>query len=103
VGLGPSLRVDTGVVTWDASAGPVLGWLHFSGSQFDRTSDQDGFELGGFLDLRVSSRGRKAGVFGLANLQFYPGDFAAYAKGIDGQWVVPKLSLGLAVGLWLSP
>jgi hypothetical protein len=105
LGMGPSLRVTTGSATWDASAGPALGWLHFSGSNFDRTSGQDGLTLGGFLQVRVSSQGRRAGVFGLANAQLYPGDFAARADGDDGPWLsaVPKFSLGLAFGVWLSP
>jgi hypothetical protein len=103
LGIGPSWRVVTGSVAWDASAGPALGWLHFSASNFDRTSSQEGFEPGGFLSLRVSSRGRRAGVFGLANAQVYPGDFGAWAKGVDGFAPVPKFSLGLAFGAWLSP
>lgn len=105
LGIGPTLRVVTGPVTWDASAGPALGWLHFAASNFDRTSGQDGFEPGAFLSLRVSSRGRRAGVFGLANAQLYPGDYAAEATGIDGPWFapVPRFSLGLALGAWLQP
>jgi hypothetical protein len=105
LGIGPSLRVTTGNATWDASAGPALGWLHFSASNFDRTSGQDGLTLGGFLSLRVSRRGRRAAVFGLANSQLYPGDFAARANGQDGPWLapVPKFSVGLALGVWLSP
>jgi hypothetical protein len=109
LGIGPSWRAVSGRVAWDASAGPALGWLHFVGSNFDHTSGQDGLELGGFLSLRASSRGRRAGVFGLANAQLYPGDFAAQANGpangLEGPWLapVPKFSLGLALGAWLSP
>jgi hypothetical protein len=99
------LRVTTGSTTWNASAGPALGWLHFAGSNFDLTSGQDALALGGFVEVRVSSQGRRAGVFGLANAQLYPGDFAARATGDDGPWLarVPKFSLGLALGVWLSP
>ena len=103
LGIGPSWRVTTGGVAWDASAGPALAWLHFAASHFDRTSGQEGFQLGGFLNLRVSSRGRRAGVFGLATAQLYPGDFAAYAKGVDGRVPIPKFTAGLALGAWLSP
>jgi hypothetical protein len=105
LGIGPSWRVVTDRVAWDASAGPALGWLHFSASNFDRTSSQEGFEPGGFLALRVSSRGRQAGVFGLANAQLYPGEFGASASGAAGPWFAPvsKFSLGLALGAWLSP
>jgi len=104
LGVGPSFRVTTGSVAWDASAGPVLGWLHFTGSNFDHTSGQDGLAWGGFLNLRASSRGR-AGMFGLVSAQLYPGDFAAQATGLDGPWLapVPKLSVGLALGAWLAP
>jgi hypothetical protein len=104
-GIGPSLRAVTGNVAWDASAGPALGWLHFAGSNFDHTSGQNGVALGGFLYLRVSSRGRRGGVFGLANAQLYPGDFAAQASGRGGPWLapVPRFSLGLALGAWLAP
>jgi hypothetical protein len=106
LGIGPSLRVVTGPVAWDASAGPALGWLHFSASNFDRTSAEDGFELGAFLSLRASSRGRRAGLFGMVNGHLYPGDYAAQANSVDGrQWLapVPQFSLGLALGAWLSP
>lgn len=105
VGLGPSFRVTTGDLAWDASAGPALGWLHFAGSNFDHTSGENGITWGGFLNLRVSSRGRRAGVFGLASAQVYPGDFAAQASGMGGPWLapVPMLSVGLAVGAWLAP
>ena len=105
LGIGPSWRLVTGSVAWDASAGPALGWLHFSASNFDHTSSQDGFEPGCFLTLRASSRGPRVGVFGLANAQLFPGDFAASASGDDGPWFapVPKFSLGLALGVWLSP
>jgi hypothetical protein len=105
LGIGPTLRVITGPVAWDASAGLVLGWLHFSASNFDRTSDQDGFEPGGFLSLRASSRGRRGGAFGLVNAHLYPRDYGAQANGVDGPWFapVPQFSLGLALGAWLSP
>jgi hypothetical protein len=105
LGIGPSWRVATGPMAWEASAGPALGWLHFEGSNFDRTSGQNGLALGGFLNLRVSSRGRRAGVFGMVNTQLYPGDFAAQANGVGGPWFapVPKFSLGLALGAWLAP
>ena len=105
LGIGPSLRVVTGPVAWDASAGPALGWLHFSASNFDHTSTEEGLQLGGFLGLRAASRGRRAGVFGLVNAQLFPGDYAAQATGIDGPWLapVPQFSLGLALGAWLSP
>ena len=105
LGIGPSLRVVAGNATWDASAGPALGWLHFAGSEFDRTSGQNGLALGGFLNLRVSSRGHRGGVFGLANAQLYPGDFAAQASGLGGPWLapVPRFNLGLALGAWLAP
>lgn len=102
-GIGPSWRITTPSVAWDASAGPALGWLHFAGSQFDRPSSDNGVELGGFLNLRISSQGRRAGVFGLANAQLYPGDFAASAEGRRWLAPLPKFSLGLAVGGWLSP
>lgn len=105
LGIGPSLRVVTGPVAWDASAGPALGWLHFSASKLDRTSAQNGVEPGGFLSLRASSRGRRGGVFGFVNAQVYPGDFAAKATGVGGPWFAPvsQFSLGLALGAWLSP
>jgi hypothetical protein len=104
-GIGPSLRVATRGITWDIGAGPAIGWLHFSGSNFQRSSSQNGFEWGGFLDLRVASRGRHAGVFGLANAQFFPGNSGASASGTGGPWFapVPSFSLGLAAGAWLAP
>ena len=105
LGIGPSLRLAAANATWDASAGPALGWLHFNGSNFDRTSQQNGLALGGFLNLRVSSSGRRGGGFGLANAQLYPGDIAARANGQGGPWLapLPRFSLGLALGAWLAP
>jgi len=105
VGVGPSLRVATSGIAWDVSVGPALGWLHFSGSKFQRSSSQDGFEWGGFLDLRVASRGRHSGVFGLGNVQLFPGNYGASANGLGGPWFarVPSFSFVLAAGAWLSP
>lgn len=105
VGLGPSLRLTTGNVSWDLNAGPALGWLHFKGTSFQRNSSQDGLQLGGFLNLRAASQGRRAGVFGLVNAEFYPGDSGAYAGSATGQWFapVPNFGLGLALGARLSP
>jgi hypothetical protein len=79
--------------------------LHFSGTNFLYSSQKDGFAWGGFLDLRVASRGRHAGAFARLNGQFFPGEYGASASGPDGPWrfPMPRFSLGLAVGGWLSP
>lgn len=102
-GIGPSFRTTTRSVGFEASAGPALAWLHLDGSNFVHTSAQDGVELGGFLQLRASSRGPGWGMFGLANGQYYPADSGAYASSQEERWFapVPRFSLGLAVGAWL--
>jgi hypothetical protein len=104
-GIGLSLRESIDDIRWEVSAGPSVGWLHFVGSNFDHPSSQDGVDWGAFLNLRASSRGRRAGVFGLGNAQLFPADSGAYARGEGGPWFVrvPSFSLGLAVGAWLAP
>jgi hypothetical protein len=105
LGMGPSLRLATGDVLWQVGAGPSIAWLHFVGSNFDRTSSREGVDWGAFLNLRAASRGRRAGVFGLVNAQLFPRDSRAYARGEGGPWFmqVPRFSLGLAMGAWLAP
>lgn len=105
MGIGPSLRVSSRDVRWDISAGPSVAWLHFEGSNFDRTSTQDAVDWGAFLAVRAATRGRQAGVFGLANAQLFPRESGASARGEGGPWFlrVPSFNLGLAVGAWLAP
>ncbi len=105
LGIGPSFRVLTPNIGLELSAGPALAWLHLEGSNFARTSVQDGVEPGGFLQLRAENAGSRWGVFGAANAQYYPLDYGAYASSRDGPWLapVPRFSLGLAVGAWLMP
>jgi hypothetical protein len=104
LGIGPSLRLVTGGVRWDASAGPALGWLHFAALKFDRVSGQNGFELGGFIRVRAASRGR-AGVFLQTDTRFFPRESGASATFRGGEWraQVPGFSVGLAAGGWLAP
>jgi hypothetical protein len=92
-------------VSLEINAGPALAWLHLDGSNFERNSAEDGVEPGGFLQLRAASRGSRWGVFGLANAQYYPLDYGAFATLPDGPSLapVPHFSLGLALGAWLSP
>jgi len=104
LGAGPSFRVATRSVSVDVNAGPALAWLHLNGSNFERSSTQDGVEFGGFLNARVLSRGRRVGLFALASGQYYR-DSGAFASGQNEQWFapVPRFTLGLAVGAWLLP
>ena len=104
-GLGLSWRVATGRLAWDASAGPVVGWLHFAGSNFDHASAQDGLAWGGFFNLRAATQGRRAGIFGLAGAQFFPAVSGAHASTTGTEWFapVPRFGLELALGAWLSP
>lgn len=104
-GVGPSLRGAMSSLSWDVSAGPAIGWMHFSGTKFERSSQKNGFAGGGFLDLRIASRGRHLGVFALLNAQLFPEKYGASASGADGPWAItlPRFSLGLAAGGWLSP
>jgi hypothetical protein len=103
IGIGPSFRVVTGGVRWDAGAGLALGWLHFAPSNLDHASSQGGFDGGGFVHLRAANRGR-AGVFAQADARFFPGDSGASATYRGGRWLapVPGLSWGLAAGAWFS-
>ncbi len=103
--VGPSYRAATSSVSFEVNAGPALAWLHLEGSNFPRTSSSNGVEPGGFVQLRVASRGARWGVFGAANAQWYPLDSGAYASSPDGPWLapVPRFSLGLAIGAWLAP
>jgi hypothetical protein len=105
LGVGPSFRAVSPSVSLEINAGPALAWLHLDGSNFERNSAQDGVEPGGFLQLRAASRGSRWGVFGLANAQYYPLDYGAFATLPDGPSLapVPHFSLGLAVGAWGSP
>jgi hypothetical protein len=102
--VGPSLRLGSPRLAWDFDPGVAVGWLHVAGTNFDHTSQKDGADWGGYLNVRVSSRGRHWGVFGLADAQFYPGKADVYVSGIpDAPWTVPGLSLVLAVGVDFSP
>jgi hypothetical protein len=105
LGVGPSLRAGTGSVGWDFSLGPSLAWLHVAGSSFDRPSSNDDVAAGGFINLRISSRGRKGGVFGLAAAQFYPADKVAHATQGTEEWFapLPGWAINLLIGGWLAP
>jgi hypothetical protein len=104
-GVGPSFRAVTPSVGLEVNAGPALAWLHLDGSNFARSSAQDGVELGGFLQLRAFNRGARWGAFGVACVQYYPRDSGASASSPDEQWFapVPRFSVGLAIGAWLLP
>lgn len=105
LGVGASFRATTPSVSLEVNAGPAVAWLHLEGSNFERNAAQDGVEPGGFLQLRAASRGPRWGVFGLANAQYYPLDYGAFASLPDGPRLapVPHFSLGLTVGAWLAP
>ena len=105
LGIGPSVRVSSRDVRWDFSAGPSVAWLHFEGSNFDRTSTQDAVDWGAFLAVRAATRGPRVGVFALADAQLFPRESGASARGEGGPWFlrVPSFNLGLAVGAWLAP
>jgi len=91
------------VLAWDFNLGVAVGWLHVAGSNFTQTSHKDGAELGGYFNVRVSSRGRHWGFFALADAQLYPIKADVYVTGITGVWPVPSLSLMLALGVDFSP
>jgi hypothetical protein len=103
LGVGPNLRVGGLRLAWDFNPGVAVGWLHVAGSNFDHNSPKDGLDFGGYFNVRVSSRGRHWGIFGLADAQFYPGGANVYVTGITPTWTVPGLSLALAVGIDFSP
>ncbi|HEX2874750.1 MAG TPA: hypothetical protein VHP33_26045 [Polyangiaceae bacterium] len=48
-GVGPSFRAVTSSIGFEINAGPALAWLHLDGSNFARSSAQDGVEPGGFV------------------------------------------------------
>jgi hypothetical protein len=102
-GVGPDLRLTTGGAAWDVNAGPALAWLHLTSTGLPRTSPKNGVTWGGFLNLRVASRGRPWGVFGLLNLQVYPAQTSVYATNVAQRYALPSFGLGLAVGVILSP
>lgn len=103
VGLGPALRLSRSAVLVDVAAGPALAWLHFSGNVFDRNFQPDGAVWGGFLSLRAASAGRRWGLFGSLEGQFYPAESRVYASGVSESQVLPSLGLGAFVGARFSP
>jgi hypothetical protein len=102
LGVGPALRLGVAGAAVDASAGPALAWLHFAGDHFDANDVRDGVAWGGFLNLRVSSRADRWGVFGLLDAQVYPAVTVA-ARDVQQEWSLPPLSLALVVGARFSP
>ncbi len=102
LGIGPSLRLAATSVIWDFNAGPALAWLHFDGTALQHTNPRDGVEWGGFLNVRVASRGRPWGVFGLLSAQIFPANVTVAATNV-GEYVLPVFGLSLAVGVRFSP
>lgn len=103
LGVGPTWRLVTGGVAWDLSAGAALSWLHLSSTGLSRTTPKNAATWGGFLNLRVSSRARAWGVFGLLGSQLYPAKTTVYATHVGQQYALPALGLGVAVGIRFSP
>lgn len=102
-GVGPNLRLTTGGVAWDLSAGAAVAWLHLSSTGLARTSPKNPATWGGFLNLRVASRARPWGVFGLLGAQLYPASTSIYATNVGRDYTLPSFGLGLAVGVRFSP
>ncbi len=105
VGIGPSLRLAQGSLDWDFNAGPALAWLHFAASSFQHNNPpKNGATWGGFLNVRVASRARPFGVFGLLDAQLYPKRASAFATNVSpSEYVLPVWGLNLAVGVRFSP
>lgn len=103
LGLGPTLRLSRPAFVLDASAGPAVAWLHFSGSVFDRNFQPNGAVWGGFLNLRAATGGRHWSAFGALQGQYYPAESRVYASGVQDDWALPQLSLGAFVGARFSP
>jgi len=102
-GVGPSWRLTISAVALDVNAGAALSWLHLTSTALDRTSPKNAVTWGGFLNLRVASRGRPWGVFGLLGAQLYPKTTSVYATNTRRQYELPTWGLGLAVGLRFAP
>jgi hypothetical protein len=103
VGVGPSLRLAQSSVDWDFNAGPALAWLHFAATGFQHNNPpRNGASWGGFVNVRVASRARPWGVFGLLDAQLYPLRATAVATNVS-DYDLPLWGLSLAVGVRFSP
>lgn len=99
--LGPSWRLTWSGLRWDLAAGPSVAWLHLVGKNFLDDQTEDGATFGGALTIRAAGQGALA-PFGLANLQYYPGDSVAFITDQTGameEWVLPHLTFLVTVGL----
>jgi hypothetical protein len=103
LGLGPAFRLTTPALAFDASGGPALAWLHFSGNVFDHTFQPNGVAWGAFVSVRAATRGRHWGLVGWVDAQYYPAVSRVYASGVADDWALPKLSLGALLGVRFSP
>jgi len=103
LGVGPTWRSGGPRLAAELSPGVALAWLHVAGQDFDHNGAHDAVVWGGYFNVRVSSRGRHWGVFGLADAQFYPIKADVYVSGVQPAWPVPRWSLVLAAGVDFSP
>jgi hypothetical protein len=99
--VGPSLRLDTRPLAWELSLAPALAWVHVAGEGFDRNLAENGWALGGFGQLQVSSRGRHWALVGAVNGQFYLGNSDAYVGQLS--YRLPSATLGVFLGARWSP
>lgn len=101
--LAPRWRLTQWGLRWDVSAGPTVAWLHLVGKNFTDQATEDGAAFGGSLTIRAAGQGSWA-PFGLANLQFYPGDSVAYITAGTGrqEFVLPSLTFLVTAGLRFS-
>lgn len=104
LGVGPSFRWVSSKLAFDAGAGGALAWFHTAGESFDHPSSHDGTTGGGYAFVGLSSRARAWNFFAIADAHYFPAaTYVAVGGAVEAAWRVPRLNLGLALGVAFSP